>query len=194
MIFLASKSTSRRAMLDDAGVAYESLPAEVDERAIEANLNGASGSEIALILSRAKAAAVSASHNKHLVLGSDSLVVVNGARFDKPQSRLQAAEHLRAFSGQLMELHSAAALYRSGKEVWSGGDVARLCVRELSDSFIEQYLETEWPEVSYCAGVFRVEAMGVQLFERIEGDMFTVLGMPLLQVLGALRDQGELSS
>ena len=194
MLILASKSASRRAMLDAAGVAYESVPAEVDERAIEANLNGASGSAIALILSQAKAATVSANHNKHLVLGSDSLVVVGGTRFDKPQSRLQAAEHLRAFSGQLMELHSAAALYLGGEEVWSGGDVARLHVRDLSDSFIEQYLEAEWPEVSYCAGVFRIEAMGVQLFERIEGDMFTVLGMPLLQVLGALRDQGGLST
>lgn len=194
MIILASKSASRRSMLDAAGVAYESVPADVDERAIEANLNGASGSDIALTLSRAKASAVSASHNKHLVLGSDSLVVVGGARFDKPQSRLQAAEHLRAFSGKVMELHSAAALYRAGEEVWSGGDVARLSVRELGDDFIETYLEAEWPEVSYCAGVFRIEAMGVQLFERIEGDMFTVLGMPLLQVLGALRDQGELAS
>ena len=183
MLILASKSASRRSMLDAAGVDYDSVPAEVDERAIEANLNGASGSEIALTLSRAKAAAVSASHNKDLVLGSDSLVVVGGARFDKPQSRLQAAEHLRAFSGQLMELHSAAALHLGGHEVWSGGDVARLHVRELSDSFIEEYLDAEWPEVSYCAGVFRIEAIGVQLFERIEGDMFTVLGMPLLQVL-----------
>lgn len=192
MIVLASKSASRRSMLDSAGVAYETLPADVDERAIEANLNRASGSQIALTLSRVKAEAVSTIRNKDLVLGSDSLVVVGGARFDKPQSRSDAAQHLRAFSGKVMELNSAAAIYRGGQELWSGGDIAQLSVRELSDEFIDSYLEAEWPEVSYCAGVFRIEAMGVQLFEQIEGDMFTVLGMPLLQVLGALRDLGEL--
>ena len=93
-----------------------------------------------------------------------------------------------------MELHSAAALARGGELVWSHGEPATLRVRELSDSFIDEYLDAEWPAVSGCVGVFRIEALGVHLFEQIEGSHFTVLGMPLLAVLGALRDLGELAS
>ncbi|MFN4113546.1 MAG: Maf family protein [Sphingomonadaceae bacterium] len=190
MIVLASKSASRRAMLDAAGVAFESIPAEIDERALEASLADAGPRAIALELARAKALAVSPPGR--LVLGSDSLVSVAERRFDKPASRDQAAEHLQFFSGQVMELHSAAALQRDGALLWSHCDIARLHVRQLSDQFIADYLEHEWPAVSGCVGVFRIEARGVQLFERIEGDHFTVLGMPLLPVLGALRAQGVL--
>lgn len=190
MIVLASKSASRRAMLDAAGVPFTSIPAQVDERALEASLTGAAPAEIALALARAKALALAPPGQ--IVLGSDSLVSVTGRRFDKPASREQAAEHLRFFSGKVMELHSAAALQRDGVLLWSQADLARLQVRELSDAFIEDYLGHEWPAVAGCVGVFRIEARGVQLFERIEGDHFTVLGMPLLLVLGALRAQGGL--
>jgi len=125
---------------------------------------------------------------------SDSLVTCGGRRFDKPESRAQAAEHLHYFSGKVMELHSAAALVRDDTCEWSAASLARLHVRELSEGFIERYLDAEWPEVGHCVGVFRIEGLGVQLFERIEGDHFTVLGMPLLGVLGALRELGELPS
>ena len=190
-IVLASNSASRKAMLDAAGVSYVASPGEVDERALEAEMEGADPAEIAQALAAAKATSVS---SDRLVLGSDSLVEVDGRRFDKPTSRDQAAEHLRFFSGKVMTLHSAAALARDGRIVWMGFDFARLKVRELSDEFIEAYLQAEWPEVSYCVGVFRIEGPGVQLFESIMGDQFTVLGMPLLQVLGALRDEGALPS
>ena len=190
MIILASKSQSRQAMLAAAGVPFAARPAAVDERAIEAAMAGAAPADIALALAKAKALAVDAPGQ--LVLGSDSLVVVDGRRFDKPASRDQAAEHLRFFSGKAMDLHSAAALARDGQVLWSHAALARLTVRDLSDSFIAAYLAAEWPEVSHCVGVFRIEAMGVQLFETIEGDQFTVLGMPLLPVLGALRDHGKL--
>ena len=189
VVILASKSASRRTMLDAAGVAYESVPAEIDERALEAEMDGAEASEIAQALAAAKAAAVSAEHPGRWVLGSDSLVEVDGRRFDKPQSREQAAEHLRFFSGRPMHLHSAAALARDGRIDWIAPSLATLSVRELSGKFIEDYLDAEWPEVSHCVGVFRIEARGVQLFERIIGDHFTVLGMPLLAVLGALRER-----
>ena len=191
-LILASKSQSRRAMLDAAGVEYEAVPADIDERAVEDGLAGCSAGEVAEALSVAKAAAVASAHPGRLVLGSDSLVVCDGRRFDKPQSRDQAAEHLRFFSGKVMELHSAAALVRGKTCEWSAPSLARLHVRDLSDDFIEHYLDAEWPEVSYCVGVFRIEALGVQLFDRIEGDQFTVLGMPLLAVLGALRAEGVL--
>ena len=191
-LILASKSASRRAMLDAAGVAYQALPAELDERAIEEGLIGALPQEIAEALSVAKAAALASHHPEALVLGSDSLVVVEGKRFDKPTSRENAAEHLSFFSGKVMELHSAAALVRGDTCEWSHTDCARLTVRDLTDEFIEHYLDHEWPEVGYTVGCFRIEAMGVQLFDRIEGDQFTVLGMPLLGVMSAMREKGVL--
>ncbi|GMM91845.1 Maf family protein [Qipengyuania sp. MTN3-11] len=188
-IVLASKSESRRAMLEAAGVDFVVRPAAIDERALEANMEGADPAEIAQALAAAKAATVDCDG---LVLGSDSLVEVEGRRFDKPASREEAAKHLRHFSGRTMALHSAAALARDGRIVWIGSDFARLHVRELSDEFIAAYLDAEWPAVSHCVGVFRIEGPGPQLFESVIGDQFTVLGMPLLQVLGALRQEGAL--
>lgn len=190
MIVLASKSASRRTMLGAAGVEFEVRPAAIDERALEQELAEAGPGEVALALARAKALSVEGRGRP--VLGSDSVVAVAGRRFDKPASRAQAAEHLRFFSGRTMELHSAAAIAVGGVLRWSHVALARLKVRELSDAYIEAYLAAEWPEVSQCVGVFRIEALGVQLFESIEGDLFTVLGMPLLPVLAALRELEEL--
>ena len=189
-LILASQSQSRRDMLTAAGVAFDMHPAHIDERALEAALGDADAAIIALALAEAKALEVSGAAPGRLVLGSDSLVVCNGRRFDKPATMEDAAEHLRIFSGRVMELTSAAALARDGAIVWRHSAIARLHVRELSESFITQYLAAEWPEVSYCVGVFRIEALGVNLFDRIEGDYHTILGMPLLAVLGALRGQG----
>ena len=193
-LILASQSGSRKAMLEAAGVPFEAVPAAIDERALEAGLNDAAPTAVALALARAKALAVSAAHPGRLVLGSDSLVSVAGRRFDKPASREDAAGHLRFFSGKAMELHSAAALARDGAVIWDHVAQARLIVRVLSERFITSYLGHEWPMVGTCVGVFRIEARGVQLFESIDGDHFTVLGMPLLPVLGALRESGELAS
>ena len=193
-LVLASKSASRRAMLNAAGIAYESQPAKIDERALETAMEDADASEIAQALAAAKAAVISGQRAGDWVLGSDSLVVCGGRRFDKPDSREQAADHLRFFSGKPMHLHSAAALARGGKVDWVGHAEARLDVRELSEDFIGRYLDAEWPEVSHCVGVFRIEGRGVQLFDRIIGDQFTVLGMPLLQVLSALRARGVLEA
>lgn len=190
MIVLASRSASRRAMLEAAGVDFDPQSADIDERALEAEMSGASPEAIALALAEAKALAIIEADRP--VLGSDSLVVVDGQRFDKPADREEAARHLRAFSGKTMHLHSAAAIARDGITVWKHAALAKLKVREISREFIESYLASEWPEVGYCVGVFRIEARGPQLFESIEGDQFTVLGMPLLPVLGALRDLGEL--
>lgn len=190
LIVLASASASRQAMLAAAGVAFEAVPAAIDERALEAAMVGSAADEIAQALAAAKAAAVSADRAGEWVLGSDSLVEVEGRRFDKPRSREEAAEHLRFFSGKIMTLHSAAALARDGRIDWIEGDFARLTVRELSEDFITAYLDLEWPAVSGCVGVFRIEGPGVQLFERVTGDQFTILGMPLFPVLAALRERG----
>ena len=191
-IVLASGSASRKAMLEAAGVDYKAIPPQIDERALEAEMDGAEPAEVAQALAAAKAAAVCADHPGLWVLGSDSLIEVAGRRFDKPVSREEAAEHLAFFSGKVMTLHSAAALARDGRIDWVEGDFARLTVRELGEDFIPAYLEAEWPAVSGCVGVFRIEGPGVQLFERVSGDQFTVLGMPLFPVLAALRERGVL--
>ncbi|RZV35673.1 MAG: septum formation protein Maf [Sphingomonadaceae bacterium] len=193
-LILASRSASRRAMLKAAGIQFEAVAADLDERALEADMEGSVAEEIAQALAAAKAVAVSLAHPGRLVLGSDSLVEVEGQRFDKPESRKQAAEHLRNFSGKAMRLHSAAALAVDGRITWIDHGLASLIVRPLTDAFIEEYLDAEWPDVSACVGVFRIEGRGVQLFETIIGDQFTVLGMPLLAVLGALRDRGVVTA
>jgi septum formation protein len=191
-LILASQSLSRCAMLDAAGVTYEAIPAHVDEAALTAALlvKGQGSREIARALATAKALHVSAANPGRVVLGSDSIVSLDGALFEKPRSRDDAAAHLRAFSGRLMLLDSAAVLARDGVVIDWTSDDARLEVRALSEDFITTYLDAEWPAIAACVGCFRIEARGVQLFERITGSHFTVLGMPLLPVLGFLRRHG----
>ena len=192
MIVLASQSASRKAMLEAAGVAFEARAATVDEAELKRELIGVPGADVATILAEAKAISVSMAMPGRLVLGGDSVVEVAGRQFDKPVSRANAAEHLTFFSGQTMALSSAVVLVRNGVVLWRHVETARLKVRQLSPGFIDSYLDHEWPEVAACVGVFRIEAQGVQLFEAIEGSHFTVLGMPLLAVLAALRNQGAL--
>lgn len=193
-LILASGSATRRAMLDQCGVAHAVVPAQVDERALEAELGIGEPHAIALALAEAKAREVSDRHPDAFVLGGDSVVAVDGHRFDKPGDRDEAAEHLAFFSGRTIELWSAAALARAGRVVERVIDKAELAVRELSEDFIAAYLDAEWPEVGFSVGVFRIEALGPLLFERVAGDYFTILGMPLIGVLGALRRQGVLAT
>ena len=188
-LVLASASSIRQAMLVAAGVEHRVDPARVDESAIKAAHHG-DDCALARALAEAKALETSRRSSENWVIGGDSLVSVDGRRFDKPASRDEAAEHLRFFSGREMRLTSAVTLARSGQVDWSHAEQAILHVRSLSDSFIHTYLEAEWPDVSYCVGVFRMEGRGVTLFDRVEGDHFTILGMPLLPLLGALRTRG----
>jgi septum formation protein len=187
-LILASTSPIRRHLLDAAGVTYEAVKPDVDEAQLKLGLSGAE--EIALRLAEAKAVSVPGDW----VIGSDSVVSAGGRIFDKPRDRDEAAEHLRFFSGQEMVLTSAVALAHGGRLDWSHGETAQLHVRELSEAFIADYLEAEWPDVGYTVGVFRLEGRGVQLFDKIEGDHFTILGMPLLPLLGALRHRGLLAA
>ena len=177
-------------MLVAAGVEYEATRPQVDEQALKSRLRGAEA--VASKLAEAKASLVSVEHQDAWVIGSDSVVSVGERLFDKPRSREEAAEHLRFYSGKQMRLTSAVALARGGAVDWTHIDTAVLHVRTLSEAFIESYLEVEWPEVSYCVGVFRMEGRGVQLFDRIDGNYFTILGMPLIPLLGALRERGLL--
>jgi septum formation protein len=186
-LILASSSAIRRAMLDAAGVEYEAVGPDLDERPLKAELFDPTA--IASALASAKAETVSGHRPDDWVIGSDSVVGVGGRLFDKPRDRSEAADHLRFFSGKAMQLTSAVALARGGAAGWCHAETASLQVRPLSDSFIAAYLDAEWPEVGYTVGVFRLEGRGVQLFERIEGDHFTILGMPLIPLLGALRER-----
>jgi len=179
-------------MLDQAGVAFAVEGPDVDEAAAKRRYSDAR--QLATALAEAKAVAVGKARPGDLIIGSDSVVSVDGKLFDKPRDRDQAAEHLRKFSGQTMILTSAVALARDGAVEWSVCDNATLKVRTLSPRFIEDYLEAEWPDVGYCVGVFRLEGRGVQLFESIDGSFFTILGMPLLPLMTALRERGVLPS
>ena len=185
MLILASGSSIRRKMLEDAGVEFDVVRPEVDEAALKAGMDD--GETIALELAKAKAAAVSSNRPGDWVIGSDSVVRVDERFFDKPRSFEEAADHLRLFSGKPMQLYSAVALARGGSIEWSDVGRAELHVRDLSEDFIQSYLDAEWPEVGNCVGVFRIEGPGIQLFDRIIGGHFTIMGMSLIPVLRALR-------
>jgi septum formation protein len=191
-LILASTSPIRRQMLEAAGVSFEAIRPDVNEH--EAKVRLIDAPAIAAELACAKALSISAGRRDDWVIGSDSVVSVGGRVFDKPRDRNDAVEHLRFFSGKPMVLTSAVALARDGDVDWQHVETATLRVRELSDEFIHSYLDVEWPEVGYTVGVFRLEGRGVQLFESIDGDHFTILGMPLLPLLGALRERGLLQS
>lgn len=190
-LILASKSEIRRAMLTQAGIEFDVRSPDFDEE--EPKRNGLDGEQLAKVLAEGKAASV-ATGPDDWVIGSDSTVSVDGRRYSKPRDREEAAGHLRAFSGKIMLLSSAVALARGGVVDWSHAETARLDVRALSESFIQTYLDEEWPEVGYCVGVFRMEGRGVTLFDRVDGNHFTILGMPLLPLLGALRDRGLMAA
>lgn len=179
-------------MLDQAGVDYRVESPSFDEDLVKQRHAG-DGRSLAMRLAEGKAASI-ATAPADWVIGSDSTVTVDGQRYSKPASRDDAANHLRSFSGRTMELSSAVALARAGKVDWSHGETALLQVRPLSEAFIQAYLDAEWPTVSYCVGVFRMEARGVVLFDKVEGNHFTILGMPLIPLLGALRERGVMAS
>ncbi|MEP7130693.1 MAG: nucleoside triphosphate pyrophosphatase [Sphingomicrobium sp.] len=189
-LILASSSPIRQQMLRAAGVEHDVIASAIDEDPFKAAYCDAA--EMTAELAGAKAVSVSGGSPDAWVIGSDSAVTVEGRLFDKPTGRESAAEHLRAFSGRSMQLTSAVALARGGVIDWRHVDVAQLSVRPLSEAFIESYLDAEWPEVGYCVGVFRMEGRGVQLFDRVDGSHFTILGMPLIALIGALRDRGVL--
>ncbi len=191
-LILASNSQIRRAMLDQAGLEFTVRSPDFDEDGVKLDHDD-NGENLARILAEGKAASIAAGEDTW-VIGSDSTVSVDGVRYSKPRGREEAAAHLRAFSGHTILLSSAVALARNATVEWSHVETARLMVRNLSETFIQTYLDEEWPEVGYCVGVFRMEGRGVTLFEEVEGSHFTILGMPLIPLLGALRSRGLMPS
>ncbi len=196
-LILASNSASRKTMLADAGVPFSAEASGADEDAAKAALAvaGTSPRDTADALAELKALKVSMRRPADLVLGSDSIVVLaDGTLLDKPETREDAARHLRSLSGGTHRIISAAVIAEGGRPVWRHVDIAKLHFRTLSDGFIQTYLDAEWPAIAGCVGCFRIEGPGVQLFARTEGSHFTILGMPLLPVLDFLRIRGILAS
>lgn len=194
MIVLASASKARKRMLEQAGVDCEAQPSQIDEHALKAELTGIFADDIALHLASAKALDVSKSRPGQLVLGADQTLICSGQSFDKPADLEQAKEQLLALKGHWHRLISAAVLARDGVRIWHGSSAARLRMRSFSDSFLSSYLEKERDFVLHSVGAYRIEGLGVQLFEAIEGDHFTIQGLPLFSLLEKLRELKEIGS
>ena len=190
-LILASTSAARREMLCAAGVEVLAVPSGVDEAALKLSFTGTPPA-LALQLAQAKARAVALANPAALVIGADQLLVCGAEVFDKPADLAEAALHLRALSGQAHELITAVCAVQGEKLVWTHVESPRLTVRPLSEDFIARYLAAEGSKILGCVGAYRLEGWGAQLFERIEGDYFTILGMPLLPLLGLLRSSGVL--
>lgn len=191
-LVLASSSPFRRMLMDNAGLAFEACPASVDERALEKTLLGASPDEVALVLAEAKAADVSAGRPGCLVLGSDQTMSLASRVYHKPGSFLEAKETLLSLSGARHRLNSAVALVSDGRLLWRHVSHADLTVRPLSEEFIDRYLARVGDKVFGSVGAYQLEGEGIQLFEKIEGDYFTILGLPMLPLLEKLRELGAI--
>ena len=189
-LVLASKSLARRTMLGAAGIPVEVVPPEIDERAIERARGGSlDAGEIALLLAWEKASAVSHRLPGRLVLGADQTLALGERRFLKPAGREQAREQLQALSGKTHRLHSALALVRDGSVLFKSADTATLTMRELSGEFLESYLDAAGDAVTESVGGYQLEKLGIHLFARVEGNHFTILGMPLMPLLDFLRHE-----
>ena len=193
-LILASKSAARRAMLEGAGVPFSVQVAEVDEDAVKAVHDPADAAGLAVELARVKALAVSRRDPEAWVLGADQTLAFAGGLLSKAPSLDAARVGLAAMRGASHQLHSGAALARNGQVVWSGVDTATMRVRAFSDAFLDAYLAAEGDGLLSCVGSYRLEGLGSQLFEAVEGDYFTVLGLPLWPVLAELRRAGVLAT
>ena len=191
-LVLASQSAARRALLASTGIPFETQAAEVDERALEAELKDKAPAVVAAHLARAKALAVSTLRPDRLVVGADQTLAQGDMLFHKPETRAGAARQLEALSGRSHELHAAVCVARDGRVLFEAVPVARLICRPFTPAFIEHYLESAGEIVLRSVGAYQAEALGIHLFERIEGDHSTILGLPLLPLLAFLREDGHL--
>lgn len=193
-LILASGSETRRQMLFRAGLTFRVVPANVDERAIQRAVQEedpeADGSEIAMRLAAAKAEAVSGKFPEALVIGADQVLTYDEKVYEKPTDIEAARRQLAELRGRQHHLHSAIALARGGEAVWEGVDVAVLTMRRFTDTFLDAYLEEVGDKVCTSVGAYQLEGLGIQLFESIDGDYFTILGLPLLMLLDVLREEG----
>jgi septum formation protein len=188
-LVLASQSKARQTLLANAGIGFESDPADVDERAIQATSGLSAPGDIADLLAREKARSVSIRRPSRYVIGADQTLALGARIFNKPAGRAQAADQLRALAGHCHELHAAVAVMRDGKLLFEHVAVARMTMRPLGEPEIENYLDAAGAAVTSSVGAYQLEGLGVHLFERIEGDHFTILGLPLLALLAYFRSE-----
>jgi septum formation protein len=189
-LVLASRSAVRAALLGAAGIPVEVRPADIDERSVETGVPSEPPTAIAALLARQKALAVAGLHPARLVLGADQVLALDAKLFSKPADRAAARAQLRALSGRTHELHAAIAFVRDATVVFEHVGTARLTMRSFSDRFLDAYLEAVGSAATASVGAYQIEGLGIQLFERVEGDYFTVLGLPLLTALDFLRRHG----
>jgi septum formation protein len=192
-LILASQSRARKMLLANAGIPYEAIPADIDERAVQRDSGLVAPGEVASLLAREKALFVSSQMPGRFVVGADQTLALGNRLFSKPAGRVQAAEQLRALAGNMHELHSAIAVARGGKILFADVSIARMTMRRLGDSEIEAYLDQAGEAVTTSVGAYQLEGLGVHLFERIDGDHFTILGLPLLQLFAFLRSENLLA-
>jgi len=191
-LILASQSRARRALLSNAGLEFEVMAADVDERAIQQASGLSRPGDIAGLLAREKALWVSSRRPGQYVIGADQTLALGLRLFNKPAGRAEAAEQLSALAGRGHELHSAVAVARDGTILFADVSMARMLMRQLDEIEIDEYLDTAGEVVASSVGAYQLEGLGVHLFERIEGDHFTILGLPLLPLLAFLRSKGLL--
>lgn len=191
-LVLASSSPFRRMLMENAGLVFESRAADIDERRIEAGLEDALPDEVALTLAKAKATEVSSHLPGKLVIGSDQTMSLGSRVYHKPKSLPEAKESLLSLSGKTHRLNSAVAFARDSEIVWEHVAHADLTVRPLSEAFIDRYLERVGEKVFGSVGAYQLEGEGIQLFSKIEGDYFTILGLPMLPLLEKLRELGAI--
>jgi septum formation protein len=189
LLILASQSRARQMLLANAGIAFDSIPADIDERAVQKNSGLSAPGEIAKLLAREKALWVSHQRPGRVVVGADQTLALENRLFSKPAGRDAAAEQLRLLAGNSHELHSAFAVARDGKVLFDDVSIAKMTMRSLSKNEIEAYLDQAGDAVTTSVGAYQLEGLGVHLFERIEGDHFTILGLPLLPLLAFLRSE-----
>jgi len=189
-LILASQSAARRMLLAGAGITFDAAPADIDERAIQQKSRLTAPGDVAALLAEQKAAFVSLRHPGRYVVGADQTLSVGDRLFNKPAGREQAAQQLRDLSGKTHELHSAIAVACDGATIFSHVSVAHMTMRQLDDTAIDAYLDAAGDKVTTSVGAYQIEGLGVHLFELIEGDHFTILGLPLLPLLKFLRGEG----
>lgn len=188
-LILASQSRARKLLLASAGIEFEAVPANIDERAIQQVSGVSAPDKIAGLLAREKALWVAQRKAGHYVIGADQTLALGDRLFNKPNGRTTAAEQIRALSGQTHNLHSAIAIALDRKIMFETVALARMTMRSLGDTDIAAYLDAAGEAVTGSVGAYQLEGLGVHLFERIEGDHSTILGLPLLPLLGFLRSQ-----
>jgi len=193
-LILASKSAARKALLTAAGLPFESIDANVDERALEADflVEKAGAGKVALVLARAKALAVSVLKPGHLVIGADQVLNLEGRLFAKPKDLTEAAAHLALLSGRTHELHSAFSIVKDGTVLREAAPIARLTCRILSPAFINAYVAAAGVDLLSSVGAGAIEGLGIHVLDQIEGDHSTIMGLPLLPILRFLRENGSL--